>query len=227
MHLTAFSVNRRPISEVFKPGCTHPSPLVQLPKPVENPSTIDWGAAPDWSTIPAPTDDGATSHLPGLNWPPVSLEGTDGQLHDLSTLKGLTVVYAYPRTGQPGVENPDGWDLIPGARGCTPQSCSFRDHFAELKALGVDHLFGLSTQTVDYQREAAERLHLPFPILSDENLILTQSLNLPTFEAGGMTLLKRCTFIILNGKIHHIFYPVFPPDQSASDVTRWLGAQKQ
>ena len=227
MHLTAFSVNRHPISEVFKPGGTHPSPLVQLPKPVENPSTIDWGAAPDWSTIPAPIDDGATRHLPGLNWPPVSLEGTDGKIHDLSTLKGLTVVYAYPRTGQPGVENPDGWDLIPGARGCTPQSCSFRDHFAELKALGVDHLFGLSTQTVDYQREAAERLHLPFPILSDENLILTLALNLPTFEADGMTLLKRCTFILLKGKIHHIFYPVFPPDQSASDVTRWLRAQKQ
>lgn len=194
---------------------------------MENPSPLDWGAAPDWNAIPAPADDGATDHLIGTNWPAIALPATDGQSYDLSALGGLTVVYAYPRTGQPGIENPDGWDLIPGARGCTPQSCSFRDHYAELKALGVDHLFGLSTQSVAYQAEAAERLHLPFPILSDEELVLAQALNLPTFEAGGMLLLKRCTFVINAGKIEHVFYPVFPPDQSASDVIEWLSARKR
>jgi peroxiredoxin len=113
--------------------------------------------------------------------------------------------------------------MIPGARGCTPQSCSFRDHFAELQALGVASLFGLSTQDPDYQREAAERLHLPFPLLSDEDLRLTQAMNLPTFETAGMTLLKRFTLVISNGTIEHVFYPVFPPDRSAGDVISWLG----
>ena len=150
------------------------------------------------------------------------LPATDGATVDLSTLKGRIVVYAYPRTGIPGVENPVGWDLIPGARGCTPQSCSFRDHFAELKALGVNHLFGLSSQDTSYQREVAERLHLPFPILSDEHLSLTSALRLPTFQTSGMTLLKRLTLMIHDGKIEHVFYPVFPPDRNASDVIAWL-----
>ena len=150
------------------------------------------------------------------------LLATDGTTVDLSTLKGRIVVYAYPRTGIPGVENPAGWDLIPGARGCTPQSCSFRDHFAELKALGVNHLFGLSSQDPSYQREMAERLHLPFPILSDERLSLTSALRLPTFQTSGMTLLKRLTLMIRDGKIEHVFYPVFPPDRNASDVIAWL-----
>src|SRR5271167_3966588 len=135
---------------------------------------------PDWSAIPQPKDDGAARHLIGMRMPSVPLPATDGTTVDLSSLSGLVVVYAYPRTGIPGVENPDGWDLIPGARGCTPQSCSFRDHFAELTALGVDHLFGLSTQDPEYQREAAERLHLPFSILSDDQLNLTRAMNLPT-----------------------------------------------
>ena len=135
---------------------------------------------------------------------------------------GRTVVYAYPRTGRPGVESPQGWDMIPGARGCTPQSCSFRDHFVELKELGVDHLFGLSTQDPEYQREAADRLHLPFAILSDEPLKLTRAMDLPTFETSGMTLLKRFTLVIDNGRIEQVFYPVFPPDRSASDVIEWL-----
>lgn len=156
--------------------------------------------------------------------PSLSLHATDGTTIDLSSLPGLVVVYAYPRTGIPGVENPAGWDLIPGARGCTPQSCAFRDHFAELKALGVNHLFGLSTQDTAYQREAANRLHLPFPILSDERLVLTGALRLPTFQASGMTLLKRLTLVIKDGKIEHVFYPVFPPDQNASDVITWLAA---
>ena len=182
-------------------------------------STVE---APDWATIPAPIDDGATRHLAGVRLPSVTLAATNGNMVDLSSLVGLVVVYAYPRTGRPGVENPDGWDLIPGARGCTPQSCSFRDHFAELKALSVDHLFGLSTQDRDYQREAAERLHLPFAMLSDDSLTLTRAMNLPTFQAGGMTLLKRFVLIINNGVVEHVFYPVFPPDRSAADVIEWL-----
>lgn len=183
--------------------------------------------APDWTAIPKPIDDGAASHLVGMRIPSIPLPATDGTTVDLSSLPGLIVVYAYPRTGIPGVENPAGWDLIPGARGCTPQSCAFRDHFAELKALGVKRLFGLSTQDSAYQREAAERLHLPFPILSDEHFRLTEALRLPTFETSGMTLLKRLTLVINDGKIEHVFYPVFPPDRNASDVIAWLAAKSR
>jgi peroxiredoxin len=178
--------------------------------------------APDWSMIPAPLDDGATRHLAGARMASVPLPATDGATVDLSTLPGRTVVYAYPRTGRPGVQNPEGWDMIPGARGCTPQSCSFRDHFAELERLGVDQLFGLSTQDTDYQREAAERLHLPFALLSDAQLKLTRAMALPTFQTSGMTLLKRFTLVIGDGRVEHVFYPVFPPDRSAGDVIDWL-----
>lgn len=188
----------------------------------EKKSTTD---APDWSTIPAPVDDGATRHLPGARIAAVPLHATTGHEVDLSALRGRVIVYAYPRTGRPGVDNPPGWDLIPGARGCTPQTCSFRDHFAELKALGVQHLFGLSTQEPDYQREAAERLQLPFPILSDEHLQLTRAMMLPTFETSGMTLLKRFTLVIDDSVVKHVFYPVFPPDRSAADVIDWLSQQ--
>jgi peroxiredoxin len=184
-------------------------------------SSVD---APDWSAIPKPEDDGAAAHLPGMRIPSVPLLATDGTTVDLSSLPGRVVVYAYPRTGRPGVENPAGWDLIPGARGCTPQSCAFRDHFAELKALGVNRLFGLSTQDTAYQREAADRLHLPFPILSDEQFHLIKAMRLPTFQTNGMTLLKRLTLIIRDGKIERVFYPVFPPDRNASDVVGWLAA---
>lgn len=180
---------------------------------------------PDWSSIPAPTDDGAASHLVGMRIPSVQLPATDGTTIDLATLEGLVVVYAYPRTGVPGIDNPPGWDMIPGARGCTPQSCAFRDHFAELQALGVSRLFGLSTQDSAYQREAAERLHLPFPILSDERLQLTRALRLPTFQTSGMTLLKRLALVMRDAKIEHVFYPVFPPDRNASDVIAWLKAR--
>jgi peroxiredoxin len=177
---------------------------------------------PDWSKIPAPQDDGAARHLPGMRLPSIPLASTHGTTVDLSALSGRTVVYAYPRTGRPGVENPPGWDLMPGARGCTPQACAFRDHFSELQELGVNQLFGLSTQDTAYQREAAERLHLPFPLLSDECLLLTGALRLPTFETAGMTLLKRFTLIIDDGRIEHVFYPVFPPDRNAGDVVEWL-----
>jgi peroxiredoxin len=176
----------------------------------------------DWSKIPPPLDDGKADHLRGLVLPSVPLAATNGTTIDLSKLDGCTVVYIYPRTGQPGVPLPDGWDTIPGARGCTPQSCSFRDHFAELLKLGVNHLFGLSTQNSSYQRVVVERLHLPFPILSDDSLRFAKALKLPTFEVEGITLLRRMTFVIKAGKIEHVFYPIFPPDRDAADVIAWL-----
>jgi peroxiredoxin len=176
--------------------------------------------------IPVPQDDGATRHLAGLRLPSLPLAATDGSSVDLSKLSGRTVVYIYPRTGVPGQAPPDGWDQIPGARGCTPQSCSFRDHFAELKRLGVDRLYGLSTQDTAYQREAAERLHLPFAVLSDERLDLARAIKLPTFTAAGMTLLKRMALVIDDGVITKVFYPVFPPDKNAEEVIEWLQASR-
>jgi peroxiredoxin len=176
--------------------------------------------------IPVPQDDGATGHLAGLRLLSLPLAATDGSSVDLSKLSGRTVVYIYPRTGVPGQAPPDGWDQIPGARGCTPQSCSFRDHFAELKRLGVDRLYGLSTQDTAYQREAAERLHLPFAVLSDERLDLARAIKLPTFTAAGMTLLKRMALVIDDGVITKVFYPVFPPDKNAEEVIEWLQASR-
>jgi peroxiredoxin len=176
--------------------------------------------------LPVPTDDGAAAHLPGLSLPSVPLLATDGETVDLSTLPGRTVVYAYPRTGRPDQDVPVGWDEIPGARGCTPQSCAFRDHHAELRTLGA-RVFGLSTQDTAYQREAVERLHLPFSLLSDRELAFATALRLPTFQAPslpGETLLKRLTLILRDGRVEHHFYPVFPPDQNAADVIAWLTA---
>jgi peroxiredoxin len=184
------------------------------------PSRHDPGKLP--ADLPAPEDDGAARHLTGLKLPTLALTATDGSEVDLSALTGRTVVYAYPRTGRPGQDPPDGWDAIPGARGCTPQSCSFRDHFAELQRAGVAHLFGLSTQNTEYQREAAERLHLPFPILSDAKFAFAREIRLPTFEVAGMTLLKRLVLVIEDGMIVKLFYPVFPPDRSADEVVAWL-----
>ena len=176
--------------------------------------------------IPVPQDDGGARHLAGLRLPSVPLAATEGSQVDLSKLKGRTVVYIYPRTGVPGQSPPDGWDAIPGARGCTPQSCSFRDHFAELKQLGVAQLYGLSTQDSGYQREAVERLHLPFAVLSDEALKLARAINLPTFTVAGMILLKRMALVIEDGVVVKAFYPVFPPDKNAEEVIAWLKASR-
>jgi peroxiredoxin len=176
--------------------------------------------------LPAPLDDGAARHLPGLPLPDLALRATDGTSVNLSRLKGRTVVYLYPRTGRPGQALPEGWDAIPGARGCTPQSCAFRDHYRELLALGAE-VYGLSTQDSAYQREAVARLHLPFAILSDEKLALARALKLPTFEVVGMTLLKRMALVIDDGVVTKVFYPVFPPDKSAEAVRDWLRGSQE
>ncbi len=176
--------------------------------------------------LPAPVDDGAADHLPGMVIPPVALTASDGRKVRLDHPgpSARTVLYAYPRTGRPG-EDPlvADWDLIPGARGCTPESCAFRDHHVDLRAAGAD-VFGLSTQDGDYQREAVQRLQLPFALLSDSDLQLTHPLRLPTFDAAGETLLKRITLVLSGGAIEHAFYPVFPPDRHAGEVLAWLQA---
>jgi len=181
----------------------------------------------DWTTIPAPRDDGATDHLQGMPLPNISLTGTGGQQVNLASLPERTLVYIYPMTGRPDTDLPVGWDSIPGARGCTPQSCSFRDHADELTVLGVVNLFGLSAQQTDYQQEAAERLHLPFPLLSDNQLLLAEKLRLPTMDVEGMTLLKRVTLVIEDGVIVKVFYPVFPPDADADRVVEWLRNERR
>jgi peroxiredoxin len=176
--------------------------------------------------LPVPQDDGACNHLTGMKLPALALRSTRGRLVDLSQLKGTTVVYIYPRTGRPDQEMLTGWNAIPGARGCTPQSCAFRDHYQELKKLGVVELFGLSTQDTAYQQEVVERLHLPFEILSDEKLEFAKTLRLPMFEVDGMKLIKRITLIARDGTIEKMFYPVFPPDKNADEVIGWLSAQR-
>jgi peroxiredoxin len=173
--------------------------------------------------LPVPVDDGACKHLMGLNVPSVSLHTTIGRevrLDEISQQQRV-VVYCYPLTGRPSVPLPNGWDAIPGARGCTPEACSFRDHYADLKQLGSE-VFGLSTQTSDYQREAIERLHLPFELLSDEKLSFTHALQLPTFEVDGMILIKRLTLVLKGGKVEKVFYPVFPPARHAQEVVEWV-----
>ena len=172
--------------------------------------------------LPVPVDDGAARHLAAMAWPDLALPATNGASVNLSGARGRTIVYAYPRTGRPGEALPTGWDAIPGARGCTPQCCGYRDHFAELEALGVASLYGLSTQATDEQREVVARLHLPFALLSDARLEIQRSLDLPTFGVDGMTLLKRLTLVLDDGIIAKVFYPVFPPDRSAAEVIAWL-----
>ena len=167
--------------------------------------------------LPVPDDDGAADHLRGTALPPIALPATDGSSVTLASLDGLSVVFAYPRTGRPGEESlggDDAWNAIPGARGCTPEACSFRDEKARFAARGA-RIFGLSTQDTDYQREAVERLHLPYPILSDVGLELTRALDLPTLVVEGVTLIRRITLIVRDGEITDVVYPVFPPDQGA------------
>jgi peroxiredoxin len=172
--------------------------------------------------LPRPVDDGAADHLLGAKLPAIELPATDGSVVSLGSLARRTVIYAYPRTGRPGEPSlVDDWDLIPGARGCTPETCGFRDHHAELAGAGAD-VYGLSTQDTAYQRELAERLALPFPILSDERLELTRALALPSFEVASETLIKRLTLVVDDAVIRHVFYPVFPPDRHATEVLAWL-----
>ena len=175
--------------------------------------------------LPEPVDDGACDHLAGMRLPSISLESTAGGPVDLSLLSGRTVVYCYPMTGRPDRDLPQGWDEIPGARGCTPQSCSFRDHHEELSLLGTG-VFGLSTQDTGYQQEAVGRLRLPFGLLSDESLEFAGALELPTFRANGAILIKRLTMIIRDGRIEEVFYPVFPPHENAGEVVRWLQRER-
>ncbi|WP_369639303.1 MerR family transcriptional regulator [Nocardia sp. JMUB6875] len=189
---------------------------VTPPEQVQDLTTLPAG-------LPVPVDDGAADHLVGLRSPTVRLEDTDGSLIDLAELgRGRTAIYLYPLTGRPDADIPAGWSEIPGARGCTTQACGFRDHHAELLAAGIERVFGMSSQTSEYQREVVSRLHLPFAMLSDPDFLLADELSLPTFEFEGVRLYKRLTLIIRDGVIEHVFYPIFPPDQHAAELLRWL-----
>lgn len=186
---------------------------------LESQPSIEFPLPPN---LPPPVDDGAADHLVGMRLLRIPLVSTAGDRVDLSKRSASrTVIYCYPMTGVPGKPLPEGWDMIPGARGCTPQACSFRDHHRELAARHAE-VFGLSTQTTQYQREMVRRLHLPFEVLSDAEFRFCDALRLPTFEVDGMRLLKRLTLIICGGRIEHVFYPVFPPNESADQVIRWL-----
>jgi peroxiredoxin len=177
------------------------------------------------ANLPVPRDDRACAHLPGRSLPDLSLPSTSGRPINLRQRAGLIIVYAYPMTGRPGVPLPPGWDEIPGARGCTPESCGFRDHHAEIRRLGAE-VFGLSTQSTDYQREVRARLQLPFDLLSDETFAFTAALSLPTFSIASVRLLRRLTLVCLSGKIEHVFYPIFPPDKHAATVVTYLKGPK-
>lgn len=185
---------------------------------------IDLTKTPD--DLPIPQDDGAAKHLVGMTLPKLSLVATNGKYIDVSVYKNYLVIYCYPMTGRPDVPLPDGWDQIPGARGCTPQSCSFRDHYKELQQLKAEVL-GLSVQTSDYQKEMAERLHLPFLVVSDAEYKFQKALNLPTFVAAGMTLLKRLTIIANDGKIVAVHYPIFPSDSDPAWVIDYLKSNQK
>ena len=178
----------------------------------------------DWSKLPVPTDDGAARHLEGASLADVALPSSAGGQVSLAKGPGRTVLFIYPMTGTPGVALPDGWDAIPGARGCTPHTCAFRDLHADLKSAGAAQVFGLSTQTLAEQQATVERLHLPFPLLSDDALGLTRAMSLPSMEIDGKTMIKRLALILDDGVIVKVFYPVFPPDRNAGDVLAWLRA---
>lgn len=183
----------------------------------------DLTALPD--DLPESADDHAADHLPGLSLPALRLPSTSREVIDLAALgqPGRCVLYCYPMTGRPGTDLPESWDSIPGARGCTPEACGFRDHHNDLRAAGAASVFGLSGQDTAYQQEAAGRLHLPFAMLSDTGFQLAGQLRLPTFQAAGQRFYTRLTLIIREGRIEHVFYPVFPPDQHAQQVLDWLG----
>ena len=171
--------------------------------------------------LPVPIDDGACDHLMGVNLPDLDLPSTSGSLVNLRRLPGRSVVFCYPRTGRPGEDPPAGWDQIPGARGCTPESCGFRDNFPALQGLDVS-VYGLSTQDTGYQREVVDRLHLPYEVLSDHDLRFATALRLPMFQIAGMTLIKRLTLVVDAGAVARVFYPVFPPDGHPSEVVATL-----
>jgi peroxiredoxin len=173
------------------------------------------------ANLPVPTDDGGCRHLVGMRLPDVALPSTRNRRVNLSKVSARRVVYAYPMTGRPGVTLPAGWDDIPGARGCTLETCGFRDHHADLGKLQTE-VYGVSVQTTEYQQEMVARLKVPFEVLSDADMALVRALKLPTFTAGGMTLIKRLTIVATAGRIEHVFYPVFPPDKHAEEVIAWL-----
>jgi peroxiredoxin len=177
--------------------------------------------------LPIPHDDGACRHLNGISLPQLPLPTNRGDSVNLAQLTGRTIIFCYPRTGEPSHPVPEGWDAIPGARGCTPQCRSFRDRHRELIAAGASNIFGLSAQETDYQREAAERLALPYDLLSDRDLKFADALDLPTFQFNSMTLIKRLTLIIDDGRITKVLYPVFPPDESAQQTLDWLKANRR
>lgn len=183
----------------------------------------DYNTLPD--DLPAPVDDGAADHLPGAALPALTLRASDGRDVDLAGLgPGRTILYLYPLTGRPGHDLPAGWDAIPGARGCSTEACDFRDHFADLQRAGVAAVHGLSSQEPDYQAEVVRRLRLPFSMLSDPDFALADALDLPTFTAPGHDrLYSRLTLVVHDGRIEHVFYPVFPPNTHAQEVLRWLG----
>jgi len=173
--------------------------------------------------LPVPEDDGGADHLQGMELPDLSLPATDGTPVDLADLPVHTVIYVYPLTGRPDEDViPDGWEDVPGARGCTPESRGFRSHYDELRDSGVGEVFGLSTQSSEYQREARDRLDLPFEMLSDAERELTDELDLPTFTIEGDEYLERLTLVVSDGRIEHVFYPIFPPDEHAGEVLEWV-----
>jgi len=177
--------------------------------------------------LPPPQDDGATRHLPGRQLPPLAFQTTNGEHVQLDAIScGRWVLYLYPQTGEPGAALPPGWDQIPGARGCSQEACSFRDNLAALQGQGLQHVLALSTDRAEYQQHLVRRLQLPYPMLSDPELTLARELDLPTFQANGLTLYKRLTLVMHGDRIEHVFYPIFPPDAHAEEVVEWLEANQ-
>lgn len=215
--IAALTSRRKLLTERLQVGAART--FTKEPQVIDHSPTL-----PD--NLPVPEDDGAAAHLPGLAMPNMVLEATDGQQVDLSQLGGgRSIIYLYPLTGLPGTDLPDGWDAIPGARGCSTEACDFRDHFAQLKGAGVERVHGFSSQDPDYQREVTARLRLPFTMLSDTGFELAEALNLPTFAAPGHPRLhSRLTLVVRAGVIEHVFYPIFPPNTHAQQVLAWLEA---